>query len=521
MGYKGIMGIRKLRCFMILLMLWQIITARVLGNNFFAHDGLVYTIMTDGKSVVLTDHQASSEFDGQSMLHIPSSVVHEGNRYHVRHIANSALSGLHNIDSISIDEGVLAIGDYAFDCCVNLKSVYIPASVNSIGKGLFGSCYNLTEVKVDAHNECYDSRESSNAIIETDDDRLIAACPATIIPSSIRSIADFAFYHCNTVESLVIPEGVLKIGNNAFSGCSSLKHIVLPQSLLEIGAYVFCACSSMKSVVIPKNVCRIGGANIFQGCNILSSVIVDKENTFYDSRSGCNAIVRSSDSTLVAACRTTCIGEDIKRLDDECFGGLNVHAIRIPRSVVEISETAFNECFEIDTLLVEAGNPSYISPVGSNVILTKDGKVLVLGCRTSEIPIGIEAIGDYAFAGRFSTPVLKLPDGLKSIGWDAFRGCSQICELTIPRSVTSICPYAFSGCGNLKVVQLLSPVEEIPFNTFENCKSLSVLTIAEGVRAIANRAFENCTNLKDVHLPSSVTTVSNEAFLNCPYSNAK
>lgn len=521
MRYKGIMEKRKFRCFMILLMLWQITTIRALGSEFFTQEGLVYTIMADGKSVVLTDHRSSSEFEDKSVLHIPASVIHEGNRYLVGRIANSALSGLHNIDSISIDEGVLAIGDYAFECCVNLKSVYIPASVSNIGKGLFGSCYNLTEVRVDAHNEYYDSRENSNAIIESDDDRLIAACPATIIPSSIRSIADFAFYHCNTVESLVIPEGVLKIGNNAFSGCSSLKYIALPQSLLEIGANAFCACTSMKSVFIPRNVCRVGESNIFQGCNNLSSVIVDKANTFYDSRSGCNAIVRTLDSTLVAACRTTCIGEDIKRLGDECFGGLNIHAVRIPRSVVEISVTAFNECYEIDTLLVEAGNPSYISPASSNVVLTKDGKVLVLGCRTTEIPTGIETIGDNAFAGRFSSPILRLPEGIKTIGWDAFRGCSQICELTIPRSVTTICPYAFSSCGNLKVVQILSPVEEIPFNTFENCKTLSVLTIAEGVRAIANRAFENCTSLKDVHLPSSVTEIGSEAFLNCSYPNVR
>ena len=228
--------------------------------------------------------------------------------------------GVTAVQSIIVEEGIETILDYAFECCTNLRSISIPASAEGIGKGLFGSCYNLTSVVVAADNEIYDSREGSNAIIDYNDE-LVVACSATTIPSSVKSIGDFAFYRCNTMEHLVIPEGVECIGNDVFFACSSLKSVRLPESLTEIGANVFCGCNSLTSIVIPKNVTKIGNGNIFTYCNNLTSIIVDNDNQNFDSRSNCNGIIRKSDSELIATCRTTTIGNDINALGDYCFDG--------------------------------------------------------------------------------------------------------------------------------------------------------------------------------------------------------
>ena len=68
------------------------------------------------------------------------------------------------------------------------------------------------------------------------------------IPSSIKSINNYAFYGWNSLKSLVIPNGLQSIGINAFSNCSSLEKIVIPNTVTSIGKEAFSDCMSLYSV---------------------------------------------------------------------------------------------------------------------------------------------------------------------------------------------------------------------------------------------------------------------------------
>lgn len=445
---------------------------QVFGDEHFTENGFVYSEQKDkDHSAELIGFERPSVLETMKQIHIPASVVHDGMRYEIKRIGQKALDGLTTVETIIIDDGINAIGDFAFEHCTNLRSIYIPASVSSIGYGLFGSCYNLTTITIDPLNEDFESPKGANAII--DNDELLVACSATKIPSSVTRITRLAFYHCNTVEELVIPEGVEVIESEAFLGCSCLKRVMLPESLHEIGVEAFCGCHSLDSVFIPRNVSKIID-NVFLGCNNLSSIVVDEDNQTYDSRSGCNAVVRKADSTLIASCAGTTISEDIKRLGDGCFCGVNLHTIRIPKSIERLSGQAFDGCNEIDSLIVAPDHDFYISPKGVNAILTKDGKTLVVGCRTTKIPDNIEKIGNSAFAGRFSKLMLHLPEGLKEIGQFAFTSCNAISDIIIPSSVESIGSFAFARCQNLKAVQIPLHVKSVASDAFFNCEKLRV-----------------------------------------------
>ncbi len=487
------------------------------AKTFFSKDGFTYAILRYGDGFLsVTGYQADTVTDYSQPLHIPSSVTYEGKTYLVKEISPKVFKGVTEIQSVLIEDGIDRICNDAFWYCVNLKSIYIPASVGSLGTRLFSSCYSLKSVVVDANNETFDSRDNSNAIIYTEDDELMVACSSTVIPSSVKSIGEWAFYHCNTMEHLVIPEGVETIGDHAFYGCSSLKSVSLPESLTKIGWSAFEECSSLTSIVIPKNVAKIDNHNLFPGCFALTSIHVDSANPCYDSRSGCNGIVRKSDSALLSACGTTTIGDDIRVLESNCFDGTLVRSVHIPKSVEDVSGSAFVGCYGIDEITVAPDHPNLISPKGSNALLTRDGKTLLLGCRTTVIPAGVEIIGNFAFWGRYFKLLLRLPDTIMKIGDSAFGHCNGLYEVIIPQSVETIEPYAFSDCGNLTVVQMLSPVKTIECGTFNNCYSLSTISIPEGVETIEGLAFSDCKNLKHISLPSSVTKVEYSSFENCP-----
>ena len=419
---------------------------RAFGQDSFSKDGFTYMVRKDSCTLSLKSYQPVPSTDYSQPLHIPASVTHNGKTYAVKIIEKGALKGLTDVRSIVLDEGIESVCDCAFEYCTNLQSVSFPASATSIGSGLFGSCYNLTSVVIDAKNEYYDSRGNSNAVIYSEDDELVAACSSTKVPSSVKSIGDWAFYNCNLMEDLVISEGVTRIGSEAFCGCSSLKSISLPESLVELGSDVFYGCNSLASIVIPKNVAKIGGGNLFRECYNLTSIVVDGANQTFDSRSNCNGIIRTSDSSLISTCSTTVICDGIRTLSDYCFYETPVHSLHIPKSVSAISKDAFADCRDLDSVTVAEGNPTYISPHGSNAILSKDGKTLLLGCRTTVIPYGVEEIGDNAFSGRYSNLVLRLPETVKAIGSYAFGRCYYLTDVIIPQSTTVIGERAFQGC---------------------------------------------------------------------------
>ncbi len=158
-----------------------------------------------------------------------------------------------NFPSIVIPNSVTSIGSHAFRGCDALTSITIPSSVTRIGENPFFSCPALATITVEAGNTVYSSPEGSNAIIKTEEHKLVSGCKNT-----------------------VIPEGVTTIGASAFGGCSSLTEIHIPSSVTLIDAWAFMDCSGLIAVTIPSSVSFIGDV-AFNGCTGLSSITVERE----------------------------------------------------------------------------------------------------------------------------------------------------------------------------------------------------------------------------------------------------
>ena len=431
-----------------------------------------------------------------------------------------------------------------------------------------GIYYNITSeeeltVEVTNKNDVWDDSYSGDIVVP----------PSVNYNNKIYAvtrIGEEAFIcRVNPVTSVTLPEGILSIGDNAFSHCG-ISSITLPESLVEIGYGVF-QSSDLISVVIPKNVQSIG-IGIFYNFNNLTSIMVDKDNAFYDSRGNCNAIIETAHKTLWQGCAATVIPEGIVYIGISAFDGCGsltnitipqsveyIHeyafartgltSIAIPKSVRYISQSVFEYSTNLESIVVEDGNTYYDSREGCNAIIETATNTLLYGCATTKIPQGVTSIGYGAFVGMSSLPFITIPEGIVSIGNEAFRSCSGLTSVIIPEGVVSIGGSAFLGCENLSSIKLPNSLESLGYNVFGENDSYTqtawykrqkdgvlylddwvvgykgkipentTITIKEGVKGIADFAFgsswSDTVRIVAVVLPESLKFTGFGTFQDC------
>ncbi len=125
--------------------------------------------------------------------------------------------------AISIPEGVVSIGSYAFMYCPEMNSINIPKSVTLIQGAAFGGCNNLKSVHItdlEAWCKISFSNESSNPVYYAHD----------------------LFLNGEELRELVIPDGVTNINKYSFVGCGSITSVTIPNHVTIIGEYAFSGC---------------------------------------------------------------------------------------------------------------------------------------------------------------------------------------------------------------------------------------------------------------------------------------
>ena len=208
------------------------------------------------------------------------------------------------IKRVVIQQGVRAIGDYAFYYCENLTSVTIPDSVTSIGDYAFAYCVSLT---------------------------------SATIPEGVTSIGGDAFLGCTGLTSVAIPSSVTSTGFETFSGCTGLTSITIPEGVTSIGNYAFKGCSGLTSVTIPDSVTSIGGS-AFSGCSGLTSVTIPSSVTSI----GWSAFENCTALTFMT------IPESVTYISGEVFSNcIRLAKVTIPKSVTSIGKNAFYYCESI------------------------------------------------------------------------------------------------------------------------------------------------------------------------------
>lgn len=405
-------------------------------SNVFEVDGVHYRRNASNVMVVGSD---------SSDVIIPDSVMYD-KKYAVTAIADGAFSGNWELESIVISEGVVTLGSYAFENCVNLRSIYIPSTLtngnfsyqyNNYNGGsapAFYGCTGLESITVAEGHPYLDSRNGCNALIWTIESQreaglLQMGCKNTIIPDGVTEIAPYAFAG-TAVEKVVIPNSVTRIGTQAFQGCGSLTTLYIGSGLTEFDYY-----GAGYNNELSKQIQN----SLHPGPNNLETIVVDEGNPLIDSRNGCNAIIETATNTLVLASNRTIIPEDVTEIAVGAFYACSkLKSIYIPASLTTIPWGAFDMCFNLESIVVDEANPSYDSRNNCNAIIETTTDTLVRGCKTTVIPEDVVFIGHYAFSGCNGLEEIVIPDAVHSIGEGAFRSCSHLRTITFGSGVKSI-----------------------------------------------------------------------------------
>ena len=473
---------------------------------------------------------------------------------------------LDKIEIVELGNGVTDVGDLAFGLCSSLKKVSLPEGLKSIGAFAFGYAdpgprNKLTEITIPSSvtsiGECAFLNAALESIVIPNDVETIgdsAFYTETLKEVSMPIVEGISFYdvfynpekveitsgnavpneyfyddhdRVNSLKSVILPKSIASIGNGAFYNCSSLTEITIPSSVTSIGDSAF-SYTAIESILIPKSVETIGfGAFAF--CP-LKAYSVEADNANYASKGG--VLYNSDCSKLIAypagAATSFEIPSGVTEIGDAAFYGcVLLTDVTIPNSVTTIGNSAFNRCKSLKSVSI----PGTVTSIGDYAFLSCDGLTSIV------IPDSVTSIGDSAFSSCDALANVTISNGVESIGDSAFEFCDGLTSIVIPDSVTSlgnraffysalkdiklsnnltgIGSYTFYKCTGLKKIVIPNSVTSISENAFEDCTSLESVSIPNSVKAIGSSAFKSCAGLTSVVIPESVTSIGDSAFSNC------
>ena len=441
-------------------------------------------------------------------------------------IGSNAFRSCINLTYIDIPSRINTINDYTFSGCKCLNSIKIPKSVYEIGLGAFMGCDNL----LDTYYECgenewknieidYSNDYLKNSTIHfnsyfpngnekpgtcgenltwyLDNDGILyinGTGPMTdynhdtrpspwkgkiinkvILNNGVSTIGDWAFYDCNSIQSIEIPSSVNSIGQMAcaFTG---LTNVEIPIGVMTVDSGAFSDCTSLRNVKIDGNLAHIED-HVFDFCDNLEAITIPSS-------------VKSIGQYAFSRCRNLThidLPSSVEHIDEYAFYESGLTSAKLSYGLKDISEYAFSCCSNLETIEL----PESLEYIRSHAF---DG----CGLKSVIIPQNAD-IGLYLFRNCYNLETVKLPPNLERV-WDyAFSNCQKLEKIEIPENVRYIGEGAFEGCTSLTNIQLPSKTEQIDERAFLKCYKLESIQIPVSLKKICINAFNSCTKLSDVY----------------------
>ena len=479
----------------------------------------------------------------------------DGNSYIVEKYSGTDTSVI--IPSVYNGLPVTTIDWHAFKDCNSLINITIPYSVTTISEFAFIGCYSIENIVVDVKNPVFDSRNNSNAIIETATNTLRLGCKNTIIPENISCIYVAAFESCTSLTSIVIPNSVTSIEVGAFENCSSLESIIIPESVIRISDYAFSGCSSLTIVYYTGSEEQWNNLNIFNSNDeFLSANVIYNYNPNHIH----NFNIQQSQTPNCETpgyLRNYCECGEYEEIEtysalnhdyqftfnwDTVDSGLINVTIECKNDpshafveTVECSIQSYQEptCaeegiityyafYDYNTFIHESTFEVFVPVVGHNF----DDEFVCVNCGFHYYTDGLSFAYDESndcysvFEYTGSDEIVIIPDEYEGkpvtrIDGYAFTNSRHITSVRFSDNIEFIGSCAFQGCDKIEYMDLPDSLVSTDYGVFWGVSSLKEITLPEGFVTLGAWTFAYCEDLESAKLPESLETIYGWAFMEC------
>ena len=466
-------------------------------------------------------------YEGIVNLIIPSTVEHNDKIYTVTGIGDQAFYNEENIiETIELPNTIERIGAEAFCGCHKLSSLTIPENVTYIGSRAIASHYYAAE-PLDSLKTLYYNAIHAESDMATDPKYAPYSGPIVlgsecklVIGDNVESLPDYFLSH-SRIKQIIIPSTVTSIGQYAFYLCNNIKTVIANMTTPPtIGSEDFPSRSNASLYVPAGSLPYYAMADYwkeFKQIKELSRIYFEDSNVEaicvqnWDRDN--NGYLDEVEALMVTDIGTVFQGKSqIARFDElQYFTGLtSIHnnafngcsgltAITLPEQVTVIGNNAFQGCVSLPDL-----DFAHIKTIGANAFQNCSSLTRIFNLSN------VTTIGEGAFANCIE--MLSLNSNATTIGSRAFQGCTGLTEVSI--NATAVESNTFQDCSNLTSVSLGSKVTGIKEGAFRNCTSLTSINIPGTVVTISG-GFEGCTSLNDVTLNSGTKYIVNSVFQGC------
>ena len=352
------------------------------------------TSIYGGKNTSLDAEQVAQCYSGT--INIPESIIYEGYKYNVTKVGSYAFNCQNELQSIYIprtvkqvepnaaikaeklnrvnvaDESQLEnIGEQAFKLCIGLKRFVFDGTslkLNTIGNAAFNGCTALEKVLWNGKSE-------------------------------LKTIKDYAFFKCTSLNNFDMPNSTLSIGNSAFRYNEGLTDIHLSTSLNYIDEYAFGECG-FSHITLPESL-----PNIQAGAFINNEHLQDI--TLPERLQGLGSAAFENNSALESVTFHTAL--ETMTIGNNAFNLCPVLSKVFITNMKSFAQTNFNNA---------KANPANTS----QHIYNADGEEII----NVVLPKGTKYINNNAFNGCAYMQSIKMPATMDHINDDIFVGCSAL-----------------------------------------------------------------------------------------------
>ena len=378
---------------------------------------------------------------------------------------DNIFTGCENITSLSFGDSVEHIPAYlcAERWAKNLTSLTIPERVTSIGYNAFSGCESITKTNYTGDIAGWCNIEfaykSSNPI----------------------SYSHNLYINEQEIKDLVIPDSVKSIWDYAFYGCSSLREIIIHNSVTDIGKYAFDECPNIRLLVIGTGLLSIG-AGQSQPTKAVWLTNTPPSGHHY-------------------------FGGTINYVPNEQYW-FNQGPTSLPRYIYPY----LSSMFEVDGIKYVPVSPSERTCDIIDCVYDSTMAQITVNPTVSYqgIEMTVKKIKPYAFYQNDYIKELSIANQ-GDIENSVFYQCKNI-ETLVVSNLGHIGKSAFAGCINLKTL-IISNQGHIYSNAFSNCSNLKTATISNNGN-IESQAFYNCVGLEQVDI-SNQGYIGTQAFYEC------